>query len=98
MTMTITYEDVVITRRLGHPLSIDTAPQHTKIAVALLFDARAYIRTYGPGHIVIADQVEYEITGYDPADCALTLRLVHDWRPGQKDDPHAEPSLDAPTP
>jgi hypothetical protein len=29
---------------------------------------------------------------YAKAHCTLTLRLVHDWRPGQKDDPHAEPT------
>lgn len=77
----ISYEDVVFTRRLGHPISVDTAPRHTKMSLALLLTNGAYIHVHGSGHLVFADQVEYVITGYDPDDCALTLELVKDHRP-----------------
>lgn len=76
----IVYEDVVFTRRIGYPLRVDTAPQHTKMDLAVLLDARAYIHAHDPGHLVFADQVEYAVTGYDPADCTLTLQLVKDHR------------------
>lgn len=90
----IAYEDVVITRHIGHPLSVDTAPQHTKMHLELLFDARAYISVHAPGHLLIADQVEYVITGYDPADCTLTLQLVKDHRLTE----HAVKAAPAPDP
>ncbi|WNI19159.1 hypothetical protein [Actinacidiphila sp. ITFR-21] len=87
----VTYEDIVFTRRVGHPLSVDTAPRHSKMSLALLFDARAYIHAHDPGHLVFADQVEYAVTGYDPADCTLTLELAKDHRPDQNE---SEPTAD----
>lgn len=87
-----TYEDLRIDVTLGRGIRVRTAPEHTKIAIGLLGDARFGIGLDHPGHIKINYQVEYEITGYDPADCALTLHLVNDWRPGRKDAPRRPPT------
>lgn len=85
----VTYEDLRVRLVLGRGIVIDTAPQHTKISLGLLTDRYVGIRLDEPGIIRIAEQVAYKITGYDPADCTLTLRLTRDWRPGQKDAPPA---------
>jgi PAS domain-containing protein len=84
------YGDVQLTRRLGIGVTVDSAPQRAKMHVDLLARPGLYIRAED-GDIVIADQVVYRITGYDPADYTLALELVADWRPGQKDDPNAKP-------
>lgn len=68
---------------------VDEAPQRAKMDVDLLAQPGLYLRV-AHGDVVIADQVVYRITGYNPDDCMLLLELVKDWRPGQKDDPNAE--------
>lgn len=83
------YGDIQLTRRLGIGVTVDSAPQRAKMDVGVLTQPGMYIRIEGDG-IVIADQVVYRITGYDPAGCTLTVELLKDWRPGQKDDPNAE--------
>ncbi|MDX2837999.1 hypothetical protein PV377_03095 [Streptomyces ipomoeae] len=83
------YGDVQISRHLGIGIKVDTAPQRAKMHVSALASG-FYLRVEG-GDIVISDQVVYRITGYDTADCTLTLDLLKDWRPGQKDDPNTEP-------
>jgi hypothetical protein len=77
-----------VTRHMGIGLKVDTAPQRTKFDLGVFTQTATYLRVDG-GHIIIADQVVYEVTGYDPADCTLTLELVKDYRPGQADDPNA---------
>jgi hypothetical protein len=84
------YGDLQITRHLGAGIKVDSAPQLAKMAISYLAHPGLYLRVED-GDIVIADQVVYQITGYDPTDCTLTLELLKDWRPGQKDDPNAEP-------
>lgn len=86
----ITYGDLRCSIVLGRGIVVEAAAEHTKIAVAVLTSSPLGIRHPYGDRIRIAEQVEYEITGYDPSDCTLTLHLVHDWRPGQKDDPNAE--------
>ncbi|WP_275558500.1 hypothetical protein [Streptomyces sp. 5-6(2022)] len=81
------YGDIQITRHLGIGTKIDQAPQRAKIAVGALANPGLYLRIED-GDIVLADQVVYRITGYNPADHTLTVELVADWRPGQKDDPN----------
>lgn len=93
-TTPITYENLQISLVLGRGLVVDTAPEHTKIALHLFASTPMYVRYTHGNHIRIAEQVAYEVTGYDPADCTLTLRLVHDWRPGQKDAPNANPQTE----
>jgi|SRR4051812_34958237 hypothetical protein len=90
-TTPITYEDLQVSLVLGRGVVIDTAPQHAKISVGALAQGRLGISLDHPGHIKLAYQVEYEITGYDPADCTLTLNLVNDWRPGAPFAPVAKP-------
>ncbi|GGS41762.1 hypothetical protein F2B00_03485 [Streptomyces parvus] len=80
------HEAIQLTRHLGKGTTVDVAPQHAKMAVDYLAHPGTYLRVES-GDIVIADQVVYRITGYDPTDYTLTLELVQDWRPGQKDDP-----------
>lgn len=92
MTEQPVYEDLQVSLNLGRGLVVDTAPEYTKVGVGMLAASHLGIRLDEPGIIRIAEQVEYEITGYDTADCTLTLTLVHDWRPGQKDAPPAEPA------
>lgn len=82
--------EVQLTRRLGIGVTVDSAPQKAKMHVDVIAQPGLYIRVEG-GDIVIADQVVYRITGYNPDDCMLALDLVTDWRPGQKDAPQAEP-------
>lgn len=81
------YEDLRVSLVLGRGIVVDTAPEHTKASVDLITQAQFGIRHIPGGRLRFGEQVEYEITGYDPADCTLTLRLAHDWRPGQKDAP-----------
>ncbi|MET8080001.1 hypothetical protein [Streptomyces sp. NPDC005303] len=83
------YGDVQITRHLGIGIKVDTAPRWAKMHVDILGQSGLYI-LIEDGDVVIADQVVYRITGYDPDDRTLTLELLTDWRPGQKDDPNAE--------
>ena len=83
------YGDIQLTRHLGIGVTVDKAPQRAKMDVDLLAQPGLYLRVEH-GDVVIADQVVYRITGYDPASCTLTLELIKDWRPGQKDDPNAE--------
>jgi hypothetical protein len=86
-TEPVVYGELQASLVLGRGVVIDTAPEHTKIAVGMLASAHLGIRLDVPGSIKFAEQVAYEITGYDPADCTLTLRLTHDWRPGGPDAP-----------
>jgi hypothetical protein len=82
------YGEIQLTRHLGKGVTVDTAPQRAKMDVDVLGQPGLYIRVEH-GDINIADQVVYRITGYNPDDCTLTLELLTDWRPGQKDDPNA---------
>lgn len=90
----ITYEDLQISLVLGRGIVVDSAPEYTKITLELFASSPMYVRYSHRNKIRIAEQVAYEVTGYDPADCALTLRLVRDWRPGQKDAPAADPQTE----
>lgn len=83
------YGRIQISRHLGIGIKVDTAPQRAKMDVSFLAQPGNYLRLED-GDVVIADQVVYRITGYDPTDYTLTLELLKDWRPGQKDDPNAE--------
>lgn len=83
------YGDIQISRQLGIGVTVDTAPQRAKMDVDAIGGPGLFIRVEG-GDINIADQVVYRITGYNPDDCTLTLELLKDWRPGEKDDPNAE--------
>jgi hypothetical protein len=88
--MSIAYEALVVSLILGRGLVVDTAPEHAKMSIALLTQSQFGVRHLDGDRVRFGEQVEYEITGYDADDCTLTLRLVYDWRPGQKDDPTPE--------
>lgn len=75
------YEDVIMTRTLGRGIRVQTAPEHALLSLSLLRDPAAYISEVSPGYLLLADQVEYQVTGYDRERAALTLRLANDHRP-----------------
>jgi hypothetical protein len=83
------YGQIQISRHLGRGIVIDTAPEHAKAYIGILASTGNGVSVEDDA-IRIADQVLYQVTGYDPADATLTLRLVHDWRPGHSDDPAPE--------
>jgi hypothetical protein len=82
--------EIQLTRHLGIGVTVDSAPQRATMDVDVLGQPGLYLRIEH-GDIVIADQVVYRITSYNPADQTFALELLKDWRPGQKDDPNAEP-------
>jgi hypothetical protein len=71
--------DIMFTRHQGHAITVDTAPEHTRISLHALVDRYAYLHMPTPDTVVFADQVVYRITGY--TEGALELELVEDWRP-----------------
>lgn len=90
----IEYGEIQISRHLGRGIVVDVAPEHAKAHYTILAATHIDLRL-DTGGIRIAEQVEYEITGYDPAGCALTLHRVRDWRPGHKDDPNKQDTEEA---
>jgi len=90
-TAPIEYGEIQASRHLGRGIVVDTAPEYAKAHIGIIASAHSGV-SLDDGAVRIADQVLYEITGYNPADCTLTLHLAKDWRPGQKDDPNAEPT------
>jgi hypothetical protein len=73
--------DIQLTRHLGRGLIVDTAPRRSRIALAVLADAKWGATMAGDNQVNIADQVLYRVTGYDPETASLLLELVEDWRP-----------------
>jgi hypothetical protein len=73
--------EIVLTRELGRGLVVLSADRRSRITLELLANGTWGLDMCGPDLINIADQVLYQITGYDPESCALTLELVEDWRP-----------------
>lgn len=82
----ILYHEIQISRHLGRGIVVDDAPEYAKAHHSIIASMHIDLRL-DTGGIRIAEQVEYEITGYDPADAMLTLHRVKDWRPGHDDDP-----------
>ncbi|MFI9154524.1 hypothetical protein [Streptomyces sp. NPDC053367] len=72
--------EITITRKRGHGLIVLEAPRRARIAVGLLADAKWGATMAGKDLINIAEQVLYQITGYDPDHAALVVQLVEDWR------------------
>lgn len=75
------YADLTFTRHRGRGITINSAPPRTRISMRSIIDRYSYLHMSASDRIVIADQVEYRVTGYDPALCALELELVEDMRP-----------------
>lgn len=80
------YGEIQIARHLGRGIVVEAAPGHAKAHIGILAATQVSVELQA-NRIRIADQVAYEITGYDPGDQTFTLRLDRDWRPGQKDSP-----------
>ena len=72
--------DIQIARQLGRGIIVNTAPRCTRIALAVLADAKWGVTMHDSDQINIADQVLYQVTGYDPETASLVLELVKDWR------------------
>lgn len=73
--------DIQLTRQLGHGLRVDTAPARARMALTVLADHGHGLTMQGADMVNIADQVLYQVVGYDPESAALVLELVEDWRP-----------------
>jgi hypothetical protein len=73
--------EIQLTRKLGHGLIVDHAPPHARMALALLNMPSCGAGMVNADQINIADQVLYQVVGYDPASASLLLELVEDWRP-----------------
>jgi hypothetical protein len=73
--------DIQLTRHLGHGLVVDTAPRRSRIALTVLADAKWGATVASNDQVNIADQVLYQVVGYDPEAAVLVLELVEDWRP-----------------
>jgi hypothetical protein len=73
--------EIQLSRKLGHGLIVDNAPPRARIALAVLVDAKWGAALQGNDLVNIADQVLYQVTGYDPESAALIVDLVEDWRP-----------------
>lgn len=72
--------DIRLTRQLGHGLRVDTAPARARMALNVLADHGYGLAMQGDDHINIADQVLYQVVGYEPESAALILELVEDRR------------------
>jgi len=81
--------DIQLTRQLGHGLIVDTAPGRARMALVVLADAKWGATMVGADQINIADQVLYQVVGYDPESASLVLELVEDWRPTREEQPGA---------
>lgn len=78
--------DVDIVRQLGRGLIVQTAPHRTRMSLTVLADHGWGLTMHGPDLINIADQVLYQVTGYDPEATSLLLELVEDWRQNQNNE------------
>lgn len=82
--------EIQLTRQRGHGLRVDTAPPRARMALAVLADHGHGLAMQDTDLINIADQVLYQVVGYDPESAALVLELVEDWRPGAAPDEEDE--------
>ncbi|MFH9072706.1 hypothetical protein [Streptomyces alboflavus] len=73
-------QDITITRQRGHGLIVNSAPQHTRMTLTALADHGWGLSMVGTDQINIADQVLYQVVGYDAESACLLLGLVEDWR------------------
>lgn len=73
--------EIQLTRHLGRGLVVDTAPARARIALTVLASRGWGAALSGDDHINVADQVLYQVVGYDPKSACLLLNLVEDWRP-----------------
>lgn len=72
--------EIQLTRKLGHGLIVDKAPARARMALAVLTNHSWGATMASNDQINIADQVLYQVVGYDPETASLVLALVEDWR------------------
>lgn len=73
--------EIQLTRELGRGLIVAHAPARARMNLALLNMPSYGAGVVNAGQINIADQVLYQVVGYDPESASLVLELVEDWRP-----------------
>lgn len=73
--------DIQVSRQLGRGLIVDTAPPRALMNLALLANHGYGLTMQSNDLINLADQVLYQVVGYDPESASLILELVEDWRP-----------------
>ena len=72
---------IQLTRQLGRGLRVDIAPPRARMNLAQLASEKCGATIVGDDQINIADQVLYQVVGYDAESASLVLELVEDWRP-----------------
>lgn len=75
------YGEIRVSRQLGYGIRVDTAPARARMTVQLLANGAYGLSMPSADQINMADQVLYQIVGYDAESAALVLELVEDWRP-----------------
>jgi hypothetical protein len=73
--------NIQVTRQLGRGLIVDEAPRRALMNLGLLANYGYGLTMQGNDLISVADQVLYQVVGYDPETASLVLELVEDWRP-----------------
>jgi hypothetical protein len=73
--------DIRISRVQGRGLVVDQAPARSRMALHVLADSGWGVRFYGLDLVNVAEQVLYQVTGWDPESGNLLVDLVEDWRP-----------------
>ncbi|MEW2568388.1 hypothetical protein [Streptomyces sp. NPDC047070] len=71
-----------VTRKIGHGLVVNEAPPRISLALAFLPELCSSwgLNIEGGDKLNVAEQVLYQVVGYDPHAQALLLDLVEDWR------------------
>jgi len=77
--------EITLTRQLGRGVIVESAPQRALIRLAVVRDIAWPVGITEPDLVNLADQVLYQVVGYDPDSAALVVDLVEDWRPKPKE-------------
>ncbi|MET7458500.1 hypothetical protein ABZT03_43170 [Streptomyces sp. NPDC005574] len=72
--------EIQVSRQLGRGLIVDKAPRRARMNLSLLANHGYGLTMQSNDLINLADQVLYQVVGYDPEHAALVLELVEDWR------------------
>ncbi|MFD5697483.1 hypothetical protein [Streptomyces lasiicapitis] len=73
--------EIIVSRQRGRGIVVQTAPRQARMTLELLADHGVGLTMVGADHINIAEQVLYQVVGYDAESACLVLELVEDWRP-----------------
>lgn len=86
-------QEIVVVRHRGRGLVVESAPEHARIPLARLVDRAWGLGLASADRIVLAEQVLYQVVGYNPATASLEVTLVKDWRPAAGTGGYEGPSI-----